>query len=104
MSDQKKRKRNQYSAEFKSQAIELAKEIGAVKAAEKLGIENHQTLGAWVRYSKKVDENQDFCELEKLREENKRLKKELEYEKKSVAILKDATAFFCQNQDRWGLK
>ena len=94
----------QYSTEFKSQAIELAKEIGAEKAAEKLGIGNHQTLGAWVRYSKKVDGNQDFRELEKLREENKRLKKELEYEKRSVAILKDATAFFCQNQDGLGLK
>ena len=98
MSSEKKNKRKSYPSEFKAQAVELAKEIGTLKAAQKLGIVNHQSLGAWIRYSKKIDKNQQFRELEQLRKENKRLRKELEEEKKSIAILKDATAFFCQNQ------
>ena len=35
--------RKSYSPEFKQQAIELAKEMGSKKAAEKLGISNFQT-------------------------------------------------------------
>ena len=40
--------RKSYSQEFKAQAIELAKELGAKKAAKKLEIKNFQTLAAWV--------------------------------------------------------
>lgn len=100
MKKTKTRTRKTYSLEFKEQAIELAKEIGSIAAAQKLGIENYQTLAAWVRYSKKLDEDQEFRQLEQLRAENKRLRKELESEKKAVAILKDATAFFCQMQSK----
>ena len=89
--------RSRYSSEFKSQAIELAKEIGIVEAANKLGIKTYQTLSSWVRHSHKMDVDTEFQELEKLRSEVKRLKRELDIEKKSVAILKDATAFFCQD-------
>jgi hypothetical protein len=35
-----------------------------------------------------------------MKEENKRLKKELEKEKKVTAILRDATAFFCQENQK----
>jgi len=94
--EQKKTKRN-YSPEFKAQAIELSKEIGTTQAANKLGIDKFQTLAAWVRYSKKVEENTEFRELEEAKKEIKKLKKDLESEKKVVAILKDATAFFCQD-------
>ena len=53
MKNKKTKTRTSYSPEFKVQAIELAKEIGALQAAEKLGIGSFQTLSAWVRYSKK---------------------------------------------------
>lgn len=95
-----KKTKQQYSLEFKEQAIELAKEIGTSQAAKKLGIKNVQTLGAWIRYSKKLSENREFSDLEEARKEIKRLKKELSEEKKSVAILKDAAAFFCQDQKK----
>ena len=94
----KKRIRQSYSPEFKSQAIELANDIGIKEAARKLGIENCQTLGNWVRYDKKLARNTEFQEFERLKTENKRLKKELEIEKRSVNILKTAAAFFCQDQ------
>ena len=97
MSKKTKKPRQSYSPEFKLEAIELAKEIGAKEAAEKLGIKSLQTISAWVRYSKKVEEDDSFRELEEAKKEIKRLKKELDIEKKSVAILRDATAFFCQD-------
>jgi len=97
MKKTQKRTKRHYPEEFKEQAINLAKEIGTKEAAEKLDIEKVQTLAAWVRYSKKIEENADFKELEEARKEIKRLKKELDIEKKSVAILKDAAAFFCQD-------
>jgi transposase len=97
MKKQQVKTRKSYPPEFKEQAIKLALEIGVMNAAKKLGIDNFQTLGAWVRYSKKADDNAEIQELEQLRVENKRLKKELEIEKKSVAILRDATAFFSRD-------
>lgn len=93
-----KNTRKSYSQDFKEQAIELAKEIGTKNAAEKLGLSNAQTLGAWVRYSKKFEEDSEFREIERLRAENKKLKKDALEDKKVIAILKDAAAFFCQDQ------
>lgn len=98
MKKEKKRTKRNYSPEFKEQAIGLAKEIGVKEAAIKLGIDKFQTLAAWVRHAKKLNENTEFRELEEAKKEIKRLKKELETEKKAVAILKDATIFFCKDQ------
>ena len=97
MKKQTKKTRKSYPPEFKEQAIQLAKEIGTKEAAEKLGIGSVQTISAWVRYFKKLDESQEFRELEDAKAEIKRLRKELDSERKSVAILKDAAAFFCQD-------
>lgn len=96
MKQMKRKIRESYSPEFKKQAIDLAKEIGTKKAAEKLGIQNFQTLGAWLRYSKRIDEDQEFAELEAAKIEIKKLKKEAAEDKKVIAILKDAAAFFSQ--------
>ena len=76
MSGKTTKTRRAYAPEFKKQAIELAKELGSRKAAEKLGIKNFQTLAAWISYDKKILENVEFRTMEKLRIENKRLKKE----------------------------
>ena len=96
MKQMKRKKRESYSSEFKKQAIELAKELGTKAAAEKLGIEQFQTLGAWVRYSKKIDTDDEFRDLELAKEEIKKLRKQANEDKKVISILKDAAAFFSQ--------
>lgn len=95
-----KRTKKSYSADFKADAIKLANDIGTKQAAEKLGVKSVQTISAWVRYSKRMEENQEFRDIEQLKAENKKLKKELEKEKKVTAILRDATAFFCQENQK----
>ena len=90
-------KRRSYDTSFKEQAVALAMEIGMKEATDKLGLKNEQTLGVWVRENKKKNSSTDNAELLALKEENKKLKRELEREKKVTAILKDATAFFCQD-------
>lgn len=90
-------KKRFYDTSFKDQAVALAEEIGVKKAKEKLGIKNEQTLGNWVKKKNKKNETDSGAELAALREENKKLKKELDREKKITAILKDAAAFFCQD-------
>ena len=97
MKKQTKKTRKSYPSDFKEQAIQLAREIGTKEAAEKLGIESVQTISAWVRYSKKLNENQEFRELEEAKAEIKKLRKQAEEDKKVIAILKDAAAFFCQD-------
>lgn len=93
--------RRSYTPEFKKQAIDLANELGSVpEAAEKLGIKNFQTLASWVRQDKKISTDAAYKELLEIKEENKRLKKELEKEKKVTAILRDAAAFFCQENQK----
>lgn len=94
MKKKQNKTRKSYSPEFKREAIDLAKEIGATAAAEKLGVESPQTIGAWLRYDKKIAEDAEFKEIEQLRAENKQLRRELQSEKKAVAILRDAAAFF----------
>lgn len=86
--------------EFKKQAIALAAELGVPEAAEKLGIKSIQTLASWVRLDKKKNTNSAYNELQEAKEEIKRLKKDLEKEKKVTAILRDATAFFCQENQK----
>ena len=87
-------KKEKYSEEFKRKAIELAGEIGAKEAVEKLGLSNPQTIGSWKRYLLPNEEKEKKQDIASLLEEVKRLKKELAYEKRSVAMLREATAFF----------
>jgi transposase len=93
-------KKRFYDTSFKEQAVALAEEIGVKKAKEKLGIGSEQVLGNWVRKKNKKSSTDSGAEAAALREENKKLKKELEKEKKITAILKDATIFFCQDQQK----
>ena len=93
-------KKRFYDTSFKEQAVALAEEIGVKKAKEKLGIKNEQTLGNWVKKKNQKNVIDSGAEAAALREENKKLNKELEKEKKITAILKDATIFFCQDQQK----
>lgn len=89
--------RRSYTPEFRKQAITLSNELESVAlACEKLGIKSVQTLAAWISHDKKKTTDTSFSELLEAKEEIKRLKKDLEREKKVTAILRDATVFFCQ--------
>ena len=88
--------RKSYPEDFKKQAIDLANELGINKAVEKLGMPGIQTLAKWVRHERKMAEDAEYRSTEELKKELKSVKKQLAEEQKTVAILKDAAAFFCR--------
>ena len=82
-------KPRRYSDEFKTQAVELAKEIGISKAAKETGV-TYQTAKSWVET---IGTKQQSCETpsyEDLLKENRKLKRELGYSQKINEILKKA--------------
>ena len=93
----KKIPKQEYTAEFKEQAIKHAQAVGIVVAAKELGLVE-QTLRNWVKSAgagklvgpgaKPVTPEQ--MELSRLRAENARLKMHVE-------ILKKATAYFAKD-------
>lgn len=98
-------KKQEYTEEFKRQAIELAEEIGATAAAEKLGVKSGTVIGAWKRWATRRQKIQgsDSGRIEKptykdLEAEVAQLRKQLREERKVTEILKDATAFFSQHR------
>ena len=93
----KKTPKQEYTAEFKEQAVKHALAVGIVVAAKELGLVE-QTLRNWVKAAdagrvgspgtKPVTPEQ--MELSRLRAENARLKMHVE-------ILKKATAYFAKD-------
>lgn len=93
----KKIPKQEYTAEFKEQAVKHTQEVGIVTAAKELGL-IEQTLRNWVKAAqgskltgagaKPVTPKQ--MELSRLRAENARLKMH-------VDILKEATAYFAKD-------
>ena len=93
----KKIPKQEYTAEFKEQAVKHAQAVGIVVAAEELGVVE-QTLRNWVKSAaagkltavggKPVTAEQ--MELSRLRADNARLKMH-------VDILKKATAYFAKD-------
>ena len=93
----KKIPKQEYTAEFKEQAVKRAQEVGVGVAARELGLVE-QTLRNWVKAvaagkltapgAKPVTPEQ--MELSRLRAENARLKMH-------VDILKKATAYFAKD-------
>lgn len=90
--------RRRYTAEFKAEAVKLVTEQGytIVEAARSLGIER-SLLGYWKkRMSVKAEQTthkEDVqMELQRLQEENRRLRMERD-------ILKKATAFFANERN-----
>lgn len=86
-----KRIRKKYSLEYKQEAIELSKKLGASQASQQLDIPL-SCLQRW-KFQKDipVEKSQDVV---KLQAEVRKLKKELAQEKAVVEMLKKATAFF----------
>lgn len=93
----KKIPKQEYTAEFKEQAVKRAQEVGVAAGARELGLVE-QTLRNWMKASaagklnapgaKPVTPEQ--MELSRLRAENARLKMHVE-------ILKKATAYFAKD-------
>jgi transposase len=89
------RKKNAYSAEFRTQAISLVREVGrpAAVVARELGI-NVNTLYNWLSAasaaSPKKLSGEDYAA------ENKRLKKALAVAEMERDILKKAAAYFAK--------
>jgi transposase len=91
------KKRRQYTAEFKAEAVKLVTEQGytLLEAARSLGIDR-SLLGYWKKQLSAAEENatlteDEQMELKRLREENRRLRMERD-------ILKKAAAFFANDR------
>ena len=83
--------RRAFTDEYKAHAVELVVNDGRTIADVARGIEVHEmTLRKWVKKSKDAGQVQDHpldgnerAELERLREDNKRLRMEVEFSRKS---------------------
>lgn len=92
---QVKQPRNQYSDEFRAEALKLAERIGVSAAARELGIHGSQIYG----WRGKVRQDESESESHKrLLAENAKLKRQLADQQEEMAILKKASAYFARNQ------
>jgi transposase len=92
--NQKKSPRRRFSAEFKTEALGLAEQVGVTGAAKQLGLHESQ-LYAW---RKKVRFEASRSETEKeLVIENARLKRQLAKQVEEITILKKAAAYFAKS-------
>ena len=96
MTDQKSGRqvnRRRHSAEFKTEALGLAEQVGVAGAAKQLGLHESQ-LYAW---RKKARYEASRSETEKaLAIENARLKRQLAKQEEELALLKKAAAYFAK--------
>jgi transposase len=90
------KKKNVYTAEFKAEAVKMAKDQGVPKTAVDLGV-SPISLKNW---SMKIESNQSSksTSLSESLKENKRLQKENQYLKKINEVLKKSTAIFSQGE------
>ncbi|MDN5298759.1 MAG: transposase [Clostridiales bacterium] len=90
---------NRYDDEFKANAVKMVVEKGRAvsKVAKDLGV-SEPALRRWIRANKEP-EDATSKKLAELEAENKRLKKELEYTKDTVEILKKSVAIFVKPQN-----
>ena len=87
--------RNQYTDEYRAEALKLAERVGVSAAARELGLHGSQIYG-W-----RGKARQDGAESEshkRLLEENAKLKRQLADQQEEMAILKKASAYFARNQ------
>jgi transposase len=92
-----------YEEGFKKEAVKLAVEIGIKKAGEELGVP-YYTLREWKRKEREYGEiayvGSGRKRIEKGREREIELEKELNRVKRANEILKGALSFFVREQKR----
>lgn len=94
MENQKQQKKH-YPPEFKAEAVALCKKVGLTKASQDLQV-SLSSLDRWRRDIDGVDTHSDPSKpsYEALENENRRLKKELQYIEEINKVLKKSTAIF----------
>jgi transposase len=97
MPSQKKQRelpRRRFSAEFKTEALGLAEQVGVFGAAKQLGLHESQ-LYAW-RKKARFEASRSDTEKE-LAIENARLKRQLAKQAQEIEILRKASAYFAKS-------
>lgn len=101
-----------YDADYKAQAVKLAKEIGGAKAAKELGISKN-TLYTWMKREQEgqIDlgkgtrspENAMSLaeEIQQLRIANKKLEKDIKRLQEENEFLAEASAFFAASRQKY---
>ncbi len=92
---QVKQPRNQYTDEYRAEALKLAERIGVSAAARELGLHGSQIYG-WRGKARRDDTESESHK--RLLEENAKLKRQLVDQQEEMAILKKASAYFARNQ------
>jgi transposase len=92
--NQKKTPRRRFSAEFKTEAVGLAEQVGVFGAAKQLGLHEPQ-LYAW-RKKARFEASRSETEKE-LVIENALLKRQLAKQVEEITILKKAAAYFAKS-------
>ena len=101
-----------YEAEYKKEAVKLAKEVGARKASESLKIP-YGTLYDWIKKERKgaIETGEAKTpaevmslaeEIQKLRKENKEQAKEIKRLTEMNEFLEEASAFFAARRQKSG--
>ena len=85
-----------YSHEFRKQAVQLSYELGPARAAKQLGISG-SNMSNWRSQQSKEKSVTKVEEVLSQEQELKRLRKEVEEQKKVIHILRRAAAFFSQD-------
>ena len=115
MSENVKRSTKKYTNDYKSEAVELVKEIGNTKASIELGVPK-STLSHWVKQAEigYIDSGigtqtpgsamTQAMEIQQLREKNKAMAKDIARLKKENDFLEEASAFFAASRQKLGKK
>lgn len=94
---------NKYSEDERTEALKLADEIGAVAAAQRLGIKK-DTIYGWRNRAKKrgviLNKAGQPMSDNEIRAENAKLAKELREAREEVEILQDALGFFVKRRKK----
>ncbi len=93
-----KRVRRTFSEEFKRDAVNLVAVEGysIKRAAEAVGVSPNSLRGWYVKLAPPPDACGDDATVQQVREENKRLRKQLKQAELEREILKKATAYFAK--------